>query len=70
MARYCLKHTDPVYRPASLKPSPLGADPEKVRRVAEAVGREAGWDEARIDAEVDAFRAEAAAEGIVVAPAS
>ena len=31
-------------------------DPAPVRRVAEALGREAGWDEGRIDAEVDRVR--------------
>jgi glycerol-3-phosphate dehydrogenase len=39
--------------------------PPAVRRVAEAIGREHGWDEARIDLEVERFAAEAAAEGIV-----
>ena len=31
MARYCFKHTDPVYRPAGLTASHLGVDPEKNR---------------------------------------
>lgn len=31
MAEYCFNHQDPVYRPASLKPVPLGVDPEKGR---------------------------------------
>ncbi|HEX8120915.1 MAG TPA: glycerol-3-phosphate dehydrogenase/oxidase [Solirubrobacteraceae bacterium] len=56
-------------RLALLAARELEQDPEKVRRVAEAAGRELGWDEQRIDAEVEAFAREAAAEGIVVAPA-
>jgi glycerol-3-phosphate dehydrogenase len=44
----------------------LGDGGAPVRRVAEAVGRELGWDPARVDAEVDRFAADAAAEGIVV----
>jgi hypothetical protein len=63
MARYCLKHTEPVYRPAGLKPSPLGADPEKGREFWtlrnqgygllgvlhgwEMTGERAYWDKAR-----------------------
>jgi glycerol-3-phosphate dehydrogenase len=43
----------------------LEDDAAPVRRVAEALGRELGWDESRIDAEVDRFAVEAAAEGIV-----
>ena len=45
---------------------PLLADgaPE---RVAEAIGAELGWDAARVGAEAEGFRREAAAEGIVVA---
>jgi hypothetical protein len=31
MARYCLKNTDPVYKPGNLTPSPLGVDPEHNR---------------------------------------
>ena len=31
MARYCLKHTDPVYRPARMSPSDPNKDPEKGR---------------------------------------
>jgi glycerol-3-phosphate dehydrogenase len=42
-------------------------DGAAVRRVAEALGRERGWDEARIDHEAERFAAEAAAEGIVAA---
>jgi glycerol-3-phosphate dehydrogenase len=43
----------------------LDDDAAAVRRVAEALGREHGWDEQRIDREVERFAAEAAAEGIV-----
>jgi glycerol-3-phosphate dehydrogenase len=56
-------------RLALLAARELSEDPEKVRRVAEAAGRELGWDEARIDAEIDAFATELAAEGSVVAAA-
>ena len=42
---------------------PQGGAPE---RVAAAVGSELGWDAERIEAEADAFRAEAADEGILV----
>jgi shikimate dehydrogenase len=56
--------------PHKLAARDLADDPQRVRRVAEAAGRELGWDERRIDAEVDAFAREAAAEGIVVAPTS
>ena len=47
-----------------------GDDDAVARRVANAMAGELGWDEARVEAEVDAFGAEAAAEGIVanVAP--
>jgi glycerol-3-phosphate dehydrogenase len=45
----------------------LADDPQAVPRVAEALGRELGWDERRQAEEVERFRAEAAAEGIVVA---
>lgn len=47
-----------------------GDDDAVARRVANAMAGELGWDEARVEAEVDAFNAEAAAEGIVanVAP--
>ena len=38
-----------------------------VARVAAAMGAELGWDSARVDAEAEAFRAEAAAEGVLVA---
>ncbi|MGI8623934.1 MAG: glycerol-3-phosphate dehydrogenase/oxidase [Solirubrobacteraceae bacterium] len=44
----------------------LLADPEPVRRVADAMGAELGWDADRAGTEADAFRAEAAAEGLVV----
>ena len=37
-----------------------------VERVAAVVGAELGWDEDGVDADVDAFRAEAADEGLVV----
>jgi glycerol-3-phosphate dehydrogenase len=37
------------------------------RRTAAAMGEELGWDGARVTAEADAFRAEAEAEGVVVA---
>ena len=37
-----------------------------VERVAAAVGAELGWDEARTAADADAFRSEAADEGLVV----
>jgi len=40
-------------------------DPATVRRVATALAPELGWDEARIAAEVERFRQEAEAEGIV-----
>ena len=44
----------------------LLADPpaEAVRRVGEVLARELGWDEQRLQAELDAFAVEAAAEGI------
>jgi hypothetical protein len=32
MARFCLENEDPVYDPATLRPVPLGVDPEKGRR--------------------------------------
>jgi glycerol-3-phosphate dehydrogenase len=41
--------------------------PDAVARVADAIGAESGWDAARISAEADGFRDEAAAEGLVVA---
>src|SRR4029077_13880067 len=31
MAEYCFNHQDPVYRPGSINPVPLGVDPEKGR---------------------------------------
>jgi hypothetical protein len=31
MASYCFNHQDPVYRPDSIKPVPLGVDPERGR---------------------------------------
>jgi glycerol-3-phosphate dehydrogenase len=45
----------------------LEDDAAAVRRVAEALGRELGWDAGRIDQEVERFELDAAAEGIVVA---
>ena len=44
----------------------LDDDAAAVRRVAQALGRERGWDEARVEREVGRFREDAAAEGIVV----
>jgi glycerol-3-phosphate dehydrogenase len=41
-------------------------DSEAPRRVAEAMARELGWGTERVDAEVERFRSEADAEGIVV----
>jgi glycerol-3-phosphate dehydrogenase len=47
-----------------------GSDSEAARAVAEAMAGELGWDAARVDAELEAWREVAAAEGIVVpAPA-
>ena len=43
-----------------------GSDGAAARRVAQAMAPELGWDEARVESEVEAFRAEAAAEGVVV----
>src|SRR4051812_49694261 len=40
------------------------------RRVAAALGSERGWDEARVAAEVDRWREECAAEGLIVASAT
>jgi glycerol-3-phosphate dehydrogenase len=46
------------------------ADGDAARAVAEAMAAELGWDAARVDTEIDAWRTLAAAEGIVVpAPA-
>jgi glycerol-3-phosphate dehydrogenase len=53
-------------RLALLDARALLAEPDSVLRVAQAVGDEAGWDDARVRAEADAFRDEAAAEGLVV----
>ena len=44
----------------------LLADGAATQRVAAAIGSEAGWDDARVRVEAEAFRAEAAAEGLVV----
>ncbi len=43
-----------------------GPDDAAARRVAQAMAPELGWDDARVESEIDAFRAEAAAEGVVV----
>ncbi|HEV7893183.1 MAG TPA: hypothetical protein VGP08_21385 [Pyrinomonadaceae bacterium] len=67
MARYCLKHQDPVYSPADIKPVALGVDPEKGRNFWtlrhqgygllgvlhgwEMTGERAYWDKARECAE-------------------
>jgi hypothetical protein len=32
MARYCIENQDPVYRPESITPSPVGVDPERGRK--------------------------------------
>jgi hypothetical protein len=32
MAQYCIKNQDPVYQPAAIKPSKIGADPERGRK--------------------------------------
>ncbi|HEY3189323.1 MAG TPA: glycerol-3-phosphate dehydrogenase C-terminal domain-containing protein, partial [Solirubrobacteraceae bacterium] len=45
-------------------------DDGPARRVAAALGAERRWDAARIDAEVERWRAESAAEGLVVRPAT
>ncbi len=44
----------------------LAEGEEAVERVAAVVGAEHGWDGARVAAEAAAFRAEAAAEGLVL----
>jgi len=41
------------------------SEPETAERVARAMAPELGWDDARVDAELESWRAEAAAEGIV-----
>jgi glycerol-3-phosphate dehydrogenase len=46
----------------------LLSDPEPVERVAAAMGEALGWDATRRAQEVEAFRTEAAAEGILPAP--
>jgi glycerol-3-phosphate dehydrogenase len=53
-------------RLALLDARALLGDGDAVRRVAAAIGSEAGWDDARVSAEAEAFRAEAAAEGLLV----
>jgi glycerol-3-phosphate dehydrogenase len=47
-----------------LAAGPLTRDGEAARRVARAMGPELGWDDRRVDAEADAWLAEARAEGI------
>jgi len=47
----------------------LGAEGDAVRRVGEVLARELGWDERRLAAELQAFAAESAAEGILGEPA-
>ena len=44
----------------------LLSDGDSVRRVAAAIGAEAGWDDDRVAAEAGGFRDEAAAEGLLV----
>jgi glycerol-3-phosphate dehydrogenase len=46
----------------------LGADGDAVRRVGEVLARELGWDERRLAAELEAFAAESAAEGMFGEP--
>ena len=46
----------------------IGADASVPRTVADAIAPELGWDEARVDAELDDWQAVAAAEGISLAP--
>ena len=41
-------------------------EPQTVRRVADVVGRELGWEADRVEREAAAFREEASAEGVVV----
>jgi glycerol-3-phosphate dehydrogenase len=53
-------------RLALLDARALLGTPEPVQRVADAVGAELGWDADRITQEGEAFRAEAAAEGLLV----
>ena len=45
----------------------LLTSPDAIRRVADAMGEELGWDEARRAREADAFRVEADQEGILPA---
>ncbi len=53
-------------RLALLDARALIGEPETVLRVAQAVGEELGWDDERVRAEAEAFRTEAAAEGLLV----
>ena len=47
-------------------PELVGDDPAAPRAVARAMAAELGWDDARVEQELDAWRAEAAAEGIAL----
>ncbi len=51
--------------PARRAPALCAPDAEGPRAVARAMGAELGWDEARVEAEVEAWRSVAAAEGLV-----
>jgi glycerol-3-phosphate dehydrogenase len=53
-------------RLALLDARALLAGDDTLRRVAAAIGAEAGWDDARVGDEAQAFRAEAEAEGLLV----
>ncbi|MEA2124149.1 MAG: glycerol-3-phosphate dehydrogenase [Solirubrobacteraceae bacterium] len=53
-------------RLALLDARALLAEPDAVHRVADALGAELGWDADRVTREADGFRAEAAAEGLLV----
>jgi glycerol-3-phosphate dehydrogenase len=48
----------------------LEADSVFVRRVADAMGRELGWDASEVDTQIAQFRSEAEAEGVSVAALS
>ena len=52
---------------AARRPRAAATGRTPVARVAAAMGAELGWDAARVAAEADAFRVEAAAEGLLVA---
>ena len=64
--RAAAPHAARAHRRAAL----CAAGEQAPERVAAAIGDELGWDGARVRAEAAAFRAEAAAEGIVVARVS